>query len=150
ADTGPGIPLDQQDRIFHQFHQADSSLTKAKGGTALGLAIAKQIVEMHGGRIWVVSTPGKGSTFQVELPTLAHLLTNGVRSRRRGTQLHSPASAICIALSPPSPEKVRRRFTTAHNGSRPHMAAPKLPHFRHSPSTGCCKEWSEVYAVISR
>jgi signal transduction histidine kinase len=51
TDTGPGIPLDQQDRIFNQFHQVDSSLTKAKGGTGLGLAIAKQIVEMHGGRI---------------------------------------------------------------------------------------------------
>ena len=70
-DTGPGIPLDQQDRIFEQFHQVDSSNTKAKGGTGLGLAIAKQIVEMHGGRIWVVSTPGKGSTFQMELPTRA-------------------------------------------------------------------------------
>jgi signal transduction histidine kinase len=71
TDTGPGIPLDQQNRIFDQFHQVDSSLTKAKGGTGLGLAIAKQIVEMHGGRIWVVSTPGKGSTFQMELPTRA-------------------------------------------------------------------------------
>jgi GAF domain-containing protein/anti-sigma regulatory factor (Ser/Thr protein kinase) len=71
TDTGPGIPLDQQGRIFEQFHQVDSSLTKAKGGTGLGLAIAKQIVEMHGGRIWVVSTPGKGSTFQMELPTRA-------------------------------------------------------------------------------
>jgi signal transduction histidine kinase len=73
TDTGPGIPLDQQARIFDQFHQVDSSLTKAKGGTGLGLAIAKQIVEMHGGRIWVVSTPGKGSTFQMELPTRAEL-----------------------------------------------------------------------------
>jgi signal transduction histidine kinase len=71
TDTGPGIPLDQQARIFDQFHQVDSSLTKAKGGTGLGLAIAKQIVEMHGGRIWVESTPGKGSTFQMELPTRA-------------------------------------------------------------------------------
>jgi signal transduction histidine kinase len=73
TDTGPGIPLDQQDRIFEQFHQVDSSNTKAKGGTGLGLAIAKQIVEMHGGRIWVESTPGKGSTFQMELPTRAEL-----------------------------------------------------------------------------
>jgi signal transduction histidine kinase len=71
TDTGPGIPLDQQERIFEQFHQVDSSMTKPKGGTGLGLAIAKQIVEMHGGRIWVVSTPGKGSTFQMELPTRA-------------------------------------------------------------------------------
>jgi signal transduction histidine kinase/putative methionine-R-sulfoxide reductase with GAF domain len=70
-DTGPGIPEQEQARIFEQFHQVDSSLTKAKGGTGLGLAIAKQIVEMHGGRIWVESTPGRGSTFQMELPTRA-------------------------------------------------------------------------------
>ena len=70
-DTGPGIPEEEQKRIFEQFHQVDSSLTKAKGGTGLGLAIAKQIVEMHGGRIWVESTLGKGSTFQMELPTRA-------------------------------------------------------------------------------
>jgi signal transduction histidine kinase len=49
TDTGPGIPLAEQQRIFEQFHQIDSSLTKAKGGTGLGLAISKQIVEMHGG-----------------------------------------------------------------------------------------------------
>jgi signal transduction histidine kinase len=72
-DTGPGIPEQEQARIFEQFHQVDSSLTKAKGGTGLGLAIAKQIVEMHGGRIWVESTLGKGSTFQMELPTRAEL-----------------------------------------------------------------------------
>jgi len=55
-------------RIFEQFHQVDSSLTKANG---LGLAIAKQIVEMHGGRIWVESTVGQGATFQMELPIRA-------------------------------------------------------------------------------
>src|SRR5262249_3223267 len=71
TDTGPGIPLDQQGRIFDQFHQVDSSLTKAKGGTGLGLAIAREIVEMHGGRIWVESTLGKGSIFQIELPIRA-------------------------------------------------------------------------------
>jgi len=73
ADTGPGIPEQEQKRIFEQFHQIDSSLTKAKGGTGLGLAIAKQIVEMHGGRIWVESTFGKGATFQMEFPTRAEL-----------------------------------------------------------------------------
>jgi signal transduction histidine kinase len=71
VDTGPGIPEQEQSRIFDQFHQVDSSNTKAKGGTGLGLAITKQIVEMHGGRIWVESTLGKGSTFQMELPTRA-------------------------------------------------------------------------------
>jgi signal transduction histidine kinase len=71
TDTGPGIPADQELKIFDQFHQVDNSNTKAKGGSGLGLAIAKQIVEMHGGRIWVVSTVGKGSTFQLELPIRA-------------------------------------------------------------------------------
>jgi signal transduction histidine kinase len=71
SDTGPGIPLEEQKRIFEQFHQVDSSNTMAKGGTGLGLAIATQIVEMHGGRIWVESTPGEGATFQMQLPILA-------------------------------------------------------------------------------
>jgi signal transduction histidine kinase len=71
SDTGPGVPLQEQKRIFEKFHQVDSSSTKAKGGTGLGLAIAKQIVEMHGGRIWVESTLGHGATFQMELPIRA-------------------------------------------------------------------------------
>ena len=71
ADTGPGIPEHERTRIFEQFHQVDDSNTTAKGGTGLGLASAKQIVEMHGGRIWVDSTVGKGSTFQMELPMRA-------------------------------------------------------------------------------
>jgi len=73
TDTGPGIALDQQGRIFDQFHQVDSSLTKAKGGTGLGLAIAKQIVEMHGGRIWVVSTPGTTERALLAVVALSHL-----------------------------------------------------------------------------
>ena len=59
TDTGPGIPAEEQTRIFEQFHQVDNSNTKAKGGTGLGLAIAKQIVEMHGGRIWVEFDAGQ-------------------------------------------------------------------------------------------
>ena len=71
ADTGPGIPSEEQTRIFEQFHQVDSSNTKAKGGTGLGLAITKQIVVMHGGRIWAESTLGRGATFQLRLPIRA-------------------------------------------------------------------------------
>jgi signal transduction histidine kinase len=71
SDIGPGIPVEHQTRIFEQFQQVDNSNTRAKGGTGLGFAIAKQIVEMHGGRIWVESTLGEGSTFQMELPTRA-------------------------------------------------------------------------------
>ena len=67
-DTGPGIPQDEQGRIFEEFQQADASSTRAKGGTGLGLAIAKRIVNLHGGRIWVTSAPGHGSTFSFTIP----------------------------------------------------------------------------------
>jgi signal transduction histidine kinase len=67
-DTGPGIPLEEQQRIFEEFHQVDGSSTRAKGGTGLGLAIAKQIVEMHGGSIWVESTLGQWAVFHLKLP----------------------------------------------------------------------------------
>ena len=68
ADTGPGIAEADQLTIFEEFQQADSSSTRLKGGTGLGLAIVKRIVEMHGGRVWVESSLGKGSTFWFTLP----------------------------------------------------------------------------------
>jgi len=68
SDTGPGLSAADQQWIFEEFHQADSSSTRKKGGTGLGLSISKKIVEMHGGRIWVGSTLGKGSTFRFTLP----------------------------------------------------------------------------------
>jgi signal transduction histidine kinase len=67
-DTGPGIAEADQRKIFEEFQQADSSTTKEKGGTGLGLAISKRIVEMHGGRLWVDSQLGHGSTFSFSIP----------------------------------------------------------------------------------
>jgi signal transduction histidine kinase len=67
-DSGPGIAATDQTRLFQEFQQADNSITRKKGGTGLGLAISKRIIEMHGGRIWVDSVVGKGSTFSFTLP----------------------------------------------------------------------------------
>src|SRR5438105_6646535 len=67
-DTGPGISAADQTRLFQEFQQADNAITKKKGGTGLGLAISKRIIEMHGGRIWIDSTIGQGSTFSFTVP----------------------------------------------------------------------------------
>jgi signal transduction histidine kinase len=67
-DTGPGIEPHNQERLFEPFSQVDASLTRKTGGTGLGLSISKRLVELHGGRIWVESKPGQGSTFAFTLP----------------------------------------------------------------------------------
>jgi signal transduction histidine kinase len=67
-DTGPGIPEDQQSRIFERFGQVDTSATRRTGGTGLGLSISKAIIDGHGGTIGVKSRPGAGSTFWFTLP----------------------------------------------------------------------------------
>ena len=72
-DTGPGVAEADQAKIFDEFQQLDSSITKAKSGSGLGLAIARRIVEMHGGRIWVDSSVGRGATFSFTAPARVEL-----------------------------------------------------------------------------
>jgi two-component system phosphate regulon sensor histidine kinase PhoR len=68
ADTGIGIPLIDQERIFERFYRVDAARSREAGGTGLGLSIAKHIIDAHNGRLWVESTVGEGSRFSFSIP----------------------------------------------------------------------------------
>jgi len=70
-DHGPGIPTEEQERIFEPFYRRGSELRRETQGIGIGLSIAKHIVEAHGGRIQVESRPGSGSRFTIVLPAAA-------------------------------------------------------------------------------
>jgi signal transduction histidine kinase len=68
SDTGEGIPPDDLPYIFNRFYRADKSRSRITGGSGIGLAIVKQLVEAHGGKVWVESQLGQGATFGFTLP----------------------------------------------------------------------------------
>ncbi len=94
-DSGIGIPADQQAAVFEEFRQVDGSSTREFQGTGLGLAITRRLVAMHGGRIWLSSEPGKGTTVFITLPIAAEALTPnsalpGEEGQRRSLQVPLP------------------------------------------------------------
>ncbi len=75
VDDGVGIPKEELTRVFDRFYQVEDHLTRHHGGLGLGLAIAKEVIEQHGGRIWAESGEGQGSRFRITLPTIYVRLT---------------------------------------------------------------------------
>jgi len=71
TDTGVGIPAEHLPRLFERFYRVDPARSREDGGTGIGLAIARSVVEAHGGHIRAASIPGKGSVFSFELPVAA-------------------------------------------------------------------------------
>ncbi|MBX8643433.1 MAG: sensor histidine kinase, partial [Thermoplasmata archaeon] len=76
SDTGRGIPEEDLPYVFDRYHVVDSSILHTGAGFRLGLPISKMIVERHGGRIWAESRMGKGSTFNIFLPSQRRIQTD--------------------------------------------------------------------------
>lgn len=70
-DTGPGIPAEDQPRVFERFYRVDKARSREKGGTGLGLSIVKHAIQLHAGEVSLESTPGEGSTFSFRIPLRA-------------------------------------------------------------------------------
>ncbi|HYE43686.1 MAG TPA: response regulator [Caulobacteraceae bacterium] len=97
SDRGPGVPEAFRDRIFTRFAQADASDARGKSGTGLGLYIAKEIAERHGGRLWFESPPEGGATFNLELPALAEQPTRPSATDRILLVEDEPAAAAILS-----------------------------------------------------
>jgi signal transduction histidine kinase len=90
-DPGVGIPAEQLNQVFERFHRIDNGLARETEGMGLGLAIARRIVELHGGTIRAESTPGEGSAFRVVLPLDGEPEIDLQRERRTGSHRKPPA-----------------------------------------------------------
>jgi signal transduction histidine kinase/CheY-like chemotaxis protein len=121
-DTGPGIPPQDLERIFEPFCQGTSDFWRDKGGSGLGLSISKQFVEMHGGKMWVESELGVGTTFAFELP------------------ISSP-----IALVGKPGHQIREDWIWHRHESR-----PNLPDSHYNPRLVICDETGDLYTMLSR
>jgi signal transduction histidine kinase/DNA-binding response OmpR family regulator len=93
-DNGPGIPIDQQQKVFERFYQADGSAVRKQGGTGIGLSLVKEIAEFMGGRVMLDSEPGKYSRFTVEVPIERIVHTENIskeaKSFTTGSRLEKP------------------------------------------------------------
>ena len=106
-DTGIGIPENKMESIFQEFEQGDGSISREFAGTGLGLSISKKLVELHGGKMWVESTVGKGSTFCFTLPL----------SKGKATTLIPPKEVAQITQQAVPISPSGKKATAAQNGN---------------------------------
>ena len=107
-DTGIGIAADRVTQLFQPFTQVDASIARQFGGTGLGLVISKRIVSLMGGRIWVESVPGEGSSFQFEVPCVAAAGSGTETARDDKSALLEGRSVLIVDDNPASGEVLAR------------------------------------------
>ncbi|CAN5724354.1 hypothetical protein BH23GEM9_BH23GEM9_13030 [soil metagenome] len=117
ADSGPGIPPDQAERIFEEFYQVEGGLSRASGGTGLGLAIARRFARLMDGDITVRSVVGEGSTFTIRLP--------GAEATHEGVDTPGAATVLVLGRDPASLDRLRGTL----NGSIRVLGATDPAHF---------------------
>ncbi len=114
-DTGVGIPADQLESLFQRFQQAEAGV-RSGGGAGLGLAISKQFVELHGGRIWAQSSEGEGSTFSFAIPLPGTTVAaSGLRATRTPEPRAGDQPPVLVVDQDPSVAEMLRRYL----GDRP-------------------------------
>lgn len=99
-DTGPGIPGEDLPHLFQKFYRVDNSATRTIGGTGLGLFICQKIVELYGGRIWVESELGKGSSFFINFPRLSSQQAADKQAAASKSPVLQPIDSLAAAGTP--------------------------------------------------
>ena len=135
SDTGSGIPPDQLPHIFDRFYQPDSSHTRAHEGTGIGLALTKELVELHGGNITVESVVGKGTTFSIWLPLgKTHLQPEQIAREVSPTPTGLPSVKVIETdepNSPPMPEAPEKRAAQTAQPNYQILIVEDNPEMRH-------------------
>jgi signal transduction histidine kinase len=93
-DDGPGIPLDQRERVFHRFHRVDAARDRASGGTGLGLAIVRAITDAHGGTVKAGESPEGGARVELELPGFTPAYDGGLVAAALTPEQADPAPSV--------------------------------------------------------
>jgi DNA-binding response OmpR family regulator/nitrogen-specific signal transduction histidine kinase len=130
TDTGIGIADEDQERVFHEFQQVDGAASRHYEGTGLGLALTRRFAELHGGRIWLESSLGLGSTFHVEIPAqqLTHerpASPNDVPAPIDGASMNGEAPLVLVVENDVQAANLLCAYLT-RGGYRSHVAADGL------------------------